>query len=105
MVGVVHAFMVFFSVPKPAAWYLGTMIYGGLVAVLFSQKSLIDKLGIYFVFVVVTIVGALTVCPCTGAHFFCALAAGLMALGLVHGVKRMVPQRHPSGAEHQGASK
>jgi hypothetical protein len=84
MVVVVHAFILIFKVPKPDAWYVGAMIYTGLVAVLFSTKSLYDKLGIYLVFLVVTIVGAVTVCPCTGAHFVLAPIAGFVALGVVH---------------------
>jgi hypothetical protein len=91
MVVVVHAFMVWFAVPRPAAWYLGAIIYAGLIAVMFSRRSLVDKFGIYFVFVVVTVVGALTVCPCAGAHFVLAPIAGLMALALVHLVKFILP--------------
>lgn len=45
MVAVVHVFMIFLAVPHPAAWYLGAMIYGGLVAVLFSTKSVFDRHG------------------------------------------------------------
>ena len=93
MVAVVHVFMLWFAVPRPAAWYLGGMIYAGLIAVLFSRRSLFDKLGIYFVFVVVTVVGALTVCPCTMAHFFVAPIAGLMAIALVHVVRFLRPHR------------
>jgi hypothetical protein len=66
MVAVVHGFMVGFEVPSLAAWFLGAMMYVGLVAVLFARRSLLDKLGIYFVYVVTGVVGALTVCPCTG---------------------------------------
>ncbi len=105
MVGVVHAFMIFYSIPRPAAWYLGAIIYAGLIAVLFSDKPLFEKLGIYFVFVVVAIVGAMTVCPCTHAHFIVAPAAGLVALGLVHGIKRLFTQSRHSKADHQGVSK
>jgi hypothetical protein len=93
MISVVHAFMIGFAVPSPAAWYLGAIIYAGLVAVLFSKRSIFDKLGIYLVFVVVTVVGALTVCPCTGVHFFIAPIVGLVALGLIRGIKLVVPQR------------
>ncbi|HEX5442718.1 MAG TPA: hypothetical protein VFW87_02765 [Pirellulales bacterium] len=97
MVGVVHAFMVGFRVPRPAAWYLGAMMYAGLVAVLFARRSLADKLGIYFVFLVVAVVGALTVCPCTSAHFFFGPLAGLLAVAVVHRVKlRLATLRHVS---------
>ncbi|MDB4614644.1 hypothetical protein OAH18_03035 [bacterium] len=99
MVGVVHAFMIGFAVPTPAAWYLGAMIYAGLVAVLFSKSSIVDKVGIYFVFAVVTVVGAVTVCPCTGAHFFIAPIAGMVALGLIHGIKSLLPQRWLAAAD------
>lgn len=98
MVGVVHAFMLGFHVPRPAAWYLGAMIYAGLVAVLFARRSLADKLGTYFVFLVVAVVGALTVCPCTGAHFFFGPLAGLLALAIVHRLKlRLAALRHDPG--------
>jgi len=92
MVAVVHAFMIGFAVPHPAAWYLGAIIYVGLIAVLFSKSSIVDKLGIYFMFVIVTIVGAITACPCTGAHFFIAPIAGMIALGLIHVMKPIMPQ-------------
>lgn len=91
MVAVVHAFMVWFAVPRPAAWYLGAIIYAGLIVVMFSRRSLVEKIGVYFVFAVVTVVGALTVCPCTGAHFVLAPIAGLMALAVVHLVKFLLP--------------
>lgn len=91
MVALVHAFMVWFAVPRPAAWYLGAIIYAGLIAVMFSRRPLVDKLGIYFMFAVVTVVGALTVCPCTGAHFVLAPIAGLMALAIVNLVKFLLP--------------
>jgi hypothetical protein len=51
-----------------------------VLAVLFSRYSIGDKIGIYFLFVVVTLIGALTVCPCTGAHFFLAPIGGMLAL-------------------------
>jgi hypothetical protein len=44
-------------------------------------------------FAVVTVVGAITVCPCTHAHFFIAPIAGLGVLGLVHGLKSFAPPR------------
>lgn len=93
MVAVVHAFMLGFKVPTPEAWYLGAIIYAALVAVLFSKRSIIDKLGIYVVFAVVTIVGALTVCPCTGAQFVATPLAGLATLGIIHRLKRLLRRR------------
>jgi len=93
MVGVVHAFMIVFAVPRPTAWYLGAMIYAGLLAVLYSRRLLVDKVGMYFMFAVVTVVGAATVCPCTGAHFLVAPVAGLFALGMFHAIKSLVRSR------------
>jgi hypothetical protein len=90
MVAVMHGFMVGFEVPSLAAWFLGAMMYVGLVAVLFARRSLLDKLGINFVYVVTGVVGALTVCPCTGAHFILGPFAGTAALGLMHLIKRRV---------------
>jgi hypothetical protein len=98
LIAAVHVFMLTNAVPRPAAWYLGSLIYAGLVAVLFSRRSLFDKIATYFVFVVVTIVGIFTVCPCTLGHFFLAPLAGLGAVGLVHLVKRRFLQRAPIGA-------
>lgn len=84
MVGVVHVFIVQCQIPKPEAWWIGAMIYSGLVGVLLSRYTLLQKIGVYLMFVVVTIVGAITVCPCTGAHFVIAPIAGLIALSLFH---------------------
>jgi len=92
MIAVVHAFLIGFAVPSPAAWYLGAMIYAGLVAVIFSHSSIVDKLGTYVLFAVVTVVGALTVCPCTCAHFFIAPIAGFAVIGLIRVLKSFVPQ-------------
>ncbi len=99
MVGVVHAFMIYFDVPRPAAWFLGAMIYGGLVAVLFAQRSIFDKMGIYLTFAVVTVVGALTVCPCTHAHLLFGPIAGMLTVAFVHTVKRIVPQTWINSSE------
>lgn len=84
IVGIVHYFMIFFEVPTPDAWALGAVIDAALVSVLFSNWPLIDKVGVYCMFFVVTLVGALTVCPCTAAHFILAPPAGLAVLGLFH---------------------
>jgi hypothetical protein len=104
MVGVVHAFMVGLDLPSPAAWVLGAMIYAGLVGVLFAQRPIADKIAFYAVFVVVTLVGAATVCPCTGAHFFLAPIAGLMTLGLAHHLKMFMPEGwlSPKSMQPQG---
>ena len=90
MIGVVHAFMLWLNMPTFEAWCLGSLIYTGLVAVLFSRKSLIDKLGTYVIFIVVTVAGALTVCPCTGAQFIFGPLAGLITLGLLSPLKKLV---------------
>lgn len=92
MVGVVHLFIVYFDVPKPAAWWVGALIYSGLLAVLLSASPLATKLSVYTMFVVVTWVGSLTVCPCTGAHFLFAPIAGLMSLSIAHAIfDRVLP--------------
>src|SRR2546427_661723 len=87
MIAVVHAFMMWFEVPNPHAWFLGAVIYAGLVAVLFDKGSFIDKLIVYFVFIVVTVVGAYTVCPCTGGHIIIALPVGVFLLALLQAIK------------------
>lgn len=93
MIAIVHAFMVHFAVPSPAAWYLGAIIYAGLVAVLFDESSIVDKISIYVTFGVVTVVGSITVCPCTGAHFFLAPIAGMLMLGMFQTVKFIFRKR------------
>jgi hypothetical protein len=93
MVGVVHVFTLCLAIPSPAAWILGAMIYAGLLGVLLSHYSMIDKLRTYGLFVVVTYVGAGTVCPCTGAHFIAAPIAGLCFLGLTQGIKEFLRPR------------
>ena len=82
MVGVVFLFIVYYRIPKPDAWWIGAMIYAGLLAVLLSRYSLLQKIGVYLMFVVVTIVGTITVCPCTNVHFVFAPIAGLIVLSL-----------------------
>jgi hypothetical protein len=89
LIGLVHAFMIYFAVPTPAAWYLGAIIYAGLLAVLLARMSMLDKLFTYMLFAIVTVVGSLTVCPCTGAHFLAAPAAGLAFLGFVQWLRML----------------
>ncbi|WP_146416568.1 hypothetical protein [Crateriforma conspicua] len=94
MIALVHLFIIYFDIPTPAAWWIGAMIYSGLVAVLFSSRSLAKKLSTYAMFGIVTWVGWLTVCPCTFAHFLFAPVAGLIALITTHAIlSRILPSR------------
>lgn len=111
-IGAIHVFMVWGQVPSPEAWILGAIIYAALIAVMLSSRSLIDKCAIYAMFVVIAVIGGLTICPCTHSEVALSLPAGLITLWLFHIAKRVLPaawsattvNRHPETDADQNVS-
>jgi hypothetical protein len=86
----VTGFMVYFQIPRNAAWLFACLIFPGLWLESVLARSLWDLAEWYAAVATTTVVGAITACPCVPcAHFVFAAPAGLLAFWLVRATRRI----------------
>jgi hypothetical protein len=83
-IALVAGFMLYFQIPRNAAWLFACFIFPGLWLESVLARSLWDLAEWYAVVATITVVGAITANPCVPcAHFLFAAPAGVLAFWLV----------------------